>query len=111
MDLFGAIADPSRRAMLDILREGERPAGDIVEAFPQLTQSGVSRHLKVLLDAGLVEARASGQRRIYSLNAEKLSQVDAWIGQYREFWPTKLRALARHLDKRKDRGARPGGRP
>src|SRR6267143_3236882 len=64
MDVFSAIADPSRRGMLDMLAKGERPAGDLVRAFPRLTQPAVSRHLRVLREAGLVEARARAQQRI-----------------------------------------------
>lgn len=107
MDVFAAIADPSRREMLVILAKGERPAGDLVKAFPRLTQPAVSRHLRVLREAGLVEVRPRAQQRIYTLRPESMRELDEWIARYRRFWPEKLDALARHLDrtqgKRKDR--------
>lgn len=99
MDVFSAIADPSRRQMLDILAQGERPAGDLVRAFPSLTQPAVSRHLRVLRGAGLVEVHPHAQRRIYALRPELLRKVDRWIARYRDFWPQKLGALAQHLDR------------
>jgi len=110
MDVFSAIADPSRRGMLDMLAKGERPAGDLVRAFPRLTQPAVSRHLRVLREAGLVEARARAQQRIYVLRPDHLRELDQWISHYRAFWPQQLDALAAHLDgargSRKDRTAR-----
>jgi len=99
MDVFAAIADPSRREMLDILAKGERPAGDLVKAFPDLTQPAVSRHLKVLRDVGLVEVRPRAQQRIYALRPQVLRELDQWIATYRQFWPEKLTALAKHLDR------------
>ncbi len=99
MDVFSAIADPSRRAMLDLLAQGERPAGDLVKAFPRLTQPAVSRHLRVLREAGLVEVRPRAQQRIYVLRPDHLRELDQWISRYRQFWPQKLDALAEHLDR------------
>lgn len=109
VDVFSAIADPSRRQMLDLLAAGERPAGDLVKAFPRLTQPGVSRHLRVLREAGLVEVHPRAQQRIYVLVPDQLRELDQWISGYRRFWPQKFRALSAHLDRtraRKRGGAR-----
>lgn len=100
MDVFTALADPTRRAMLDLLTAGARPAGDLVAAFPALTQPAVSRHLKVLREVGLVEVRARAQQRIYTLRAGPLSEVDAWLGRYREYWARHLDAIEEHLTRR-----------
>ena len=97
MDVFSAIADPSRRAMLDLIAQKERPAGDLVKAFPRLTQPAVSRHLRVLREAGLVEVRPHAQQRIYVLRPDHLRELDLWIARYRQFWTQKLDALAEHL--------------
>ena len=79
MDVFSAIADPSRRSMLDMLAMGERPAGDLVKAFPRLTQPAVSRHLRVLRESGLVDVRVNAQRRIYTLRPDQLRELDQWL--------------------------------
>jgi DNA-binding transcriptional ArsR family regulator len=97
MDVFVAVAEPHRRAILDLLADRERAAGELVAAFPDLTQPAISRHLRVLREVGLVEARATAQRRIYSLRPERLAEVDAWIARYRRFWIARLDALERHL--------------
>lgn len=97
MDIFVAVAEPTRRAILDLLAEGERPAGEIVAAFPDLTQPAVSRHLRVLLDVGLVAVRPDAQRRIYGLRPERLAELDVWLARYRRFWNDRLDALGRHL--------------
>jgi DNA-binding transcriptional ArsR family regulator len=97
MDIFVAVAEPTRRAILEMLAEGDRPAGELVAAFPALTQPAVSRHLRVLLDVGLVEVRPEAQRRIYALRPERLAELDAWLDRYRRFWTTRLDALERHL--------------
>jgi DNA-binding transcriptional ArsR family regulator len=97
VDVFSAVADPTRRAMLDLLSGGERPAGDLVSAFPALTQPAISRHLRVLREVGLVDVRAQAQRRIYTLRAERLSEVDEWLGRYRQFWARHLDAIDGHL--------------
>ena len=90
VDVFTAVADPTRRAMLDLLSSGERPAGDLVAAFPALTQPAVSKHLRVLRDVGLVDVRAQAQRRIYTLRPGQLSEVDAWLSRYRRHWARQL---------------------
>jgi DNA-binding transcriptional ArsR family regulator len=97
VDVFTALADPTRRTMLDLLTGGEQPAGHLVAAFPTLTQPAVSRHLRVLREVGLVDVRAHAQRRIYTLRPEPLSEVDAWLGRYRQYWTRHLDAVEDHL--------------
>jgi len=97
MDIFVAVAEPTRRTILEVLAEGERPAGELVAMFPALTQPAVSRHLRVLLEVGLVEVRPEAQRRIYALRPERLAELDAWLDRYRRFWATRLDALEQHL--------------
>ena len=100
MDVFEAVAEPSRRTLLDALRAGERTAGELVATLPDLTQPTVSRHLRVLREVGLVEVRADAQRRVYALRADGLVEMDRWIDRYRQYWTGHLDALERHLDKR-----------
>ena len=95
---FAAIADPTRRAMLDLLSKGPRTAGDIVASFSTITQPGVSRHLRVLREAQLVSVTVSAQQRIYCLEAEGLKELHEWISKYQEFWVKKLDALEAHLE-------------
>jgi DNA-binding transcriptional ArsR family regulator len=97
MDVFEAVAEPSRRALLDALTGGERTAGELVATLPDLTQPTVSRHLRVLREVGLVEVRPDAQRRIYALRADGLVAIDRWIDGYRQFWSGHLDALERHL--------------
>lgn len=99
MDVFMAIADPTRRTMLAMLAGGERTAGDFVTAFRNMSQPSVSQHLKVLRQARLVEVRAQAQRRVYSLRPQGLQEVDRWIALYRVFWPRAVEALRRHADR------------
>ncbi len=99
MDIFAAIADPTRRNILAMLASGERTAGDFVSAFPNMSQPSVSQHLRVLRKARVVEVRAQAQRRVYSLRPQALQEVDRWIGQYRSFWPQAAsEPLRRQLD-------------
>ena len=100
MDVFAAVADKTRRAMLDLIAVRPRRAGELVDAFPNLTQPAVSRHLRVLRETGLVKVTSRAQQRIYGLNAETLAQVYAWVARYQEFWPEHLDALERHLNAR-----------
>jgi|SRR5581483_4894072 len=102
MDVFAAIADPTRRDMLAMLASGEHTAGDFVRAFPNISQPAVSQHLKVLRNAKLVDVRVEAQRRVYSLRPRALEKVDRWIAQYRRLWPEVLDALERHLDRNPD---------
>ena len=90
------IADPTRRRILDAVRDGERSVGELVEKVG-MHQPGVSRHLKVLRDAGLVEVRRDAQRRLYRLRPEPLMELDAWLEPYRAEWAGRLDSLERHL--------------
>jgi DNA-binding transcriptional ArsR family regulator len=87
-----ALADGSRRTLLEILRDHPATAGELAGALP-IARPGVSRHLRVLREAGLVDVRQGAQRRIYSLRPEPMSEVDAWLGNYRELWQNRLDAL------------------
>lgn len=98
MTPFEAVAEPSRRAILDLLRGGERPAGDLVASLG-LSQPGVSKHLKLLREAGLVSVRADGQRRLYRLRPKGLQDLEAWLEPYRHFWTDRLAALDDHLER------------
>ncbi len=98
METFTAIADPTRRDILALLRQGEQPAGALVEALA-LPQPNVSKHLKVLKAAGLVRIRIEGPKRFYSLDPAPLAQVDEWLTPYRAFWSQKLDALGDHLSR------------
>ena len=100
MDTFSAVADPTRRAVLDMLMERERAAGDIVSAFPRISQPAVSKHLRILRDAGLVSVQVHAQQRIYSLQPKALAELDAWIAKYKGFWSENLDALEKHLSKK-----------
>lgn len=94
---FEVLADESRRRILDLLAEGERPVGDLVDLLT-LSQPTVSKHLKALRDAGLVECRTDAQRRIYRVSPEPLREVDEWLAPYRPRWADSLSALERHLE-------------
>jgi DNA-binding transcriptional ArsR family regulator len=100
-NVFEVLAEPNRRRILDLLREDERPVGELVGALA-LAQPTVSKHLRVLRDAGLVEVRADAQRRLYRLAAGPLREVDEWLAPYRADWATHLDDLARHLDEMPD---------
>ena len=101
MDKFSAVADPKRRAMLDLLVKRERSAGELVSAFPDISQPAVSKHLRILKDTGLVDMRVQAQQRIYTLQPKGLAELEAWIAKYKVFWPDRLDSLERHLDKNK----------
>ena len=92
-----AIAEPTRRRILDAVRDRKCSVNDLVEQVG-MHQPGVSRHLKVLRDAGVVEVRRDAQRRLYSLRAEPLMELDAWLTPFRRFWSKHVDALERHLD-------------
>src|SRR4051795_4567202 len=87
-----ALSDPSRRTVLAILRDHPATAGELADALP-IARPGVSRHLRVLREAGLVEVRHDAQRRIYSLRPEPMAELDAWLGSYRALWQGRLDAL------------------
>jgi DNA-binding transcriptional ArsR family regulator len=102
MTIFDTLVDPSRRRILDLLRSGERPVGELVAALG-MSQPAVSRHLRVLRDAGLVEARVDGQRRPYRLRPEALRELDVWLEPYRLLWSGRLDGLESHLNEMEDR--------
>lgn len=93
---FDVLADPRRRRILELLREGELPVGVLVEQLG-ISQPGVSKHLRILREAGLVEVRQDAQRRLYRLRPEPLREVDAWLAPYRQFWEDRLDALEAYL--------------
>jgi DNA-binding transcriptional ArsR family regulator len=101
MSAFAAVAEPSRRAILELLRQREHSVGELVERL-RLSQPGVSKHLRVLREAGLVRVRADGRLRWYGLRPEPLAELDAWLEPYRDFWRGRLDALERHLDEMPD---------
>jgi DNA-binding transcriptional ArsR family regulator len=94
---FDVIAEPNRRRILDLLIEQERPVGDLVHVLG-VSQPAVSKHLRVLRDAGLVEVRADAQRRLYRVRPEPLRAIDDWLAPYRAQWSVRLDDLERHLD-------------
>ncbi len=98
MDAFEALADPTRRQVLDLLSRRERTAGELGRGFPSVSQPGMSRHLRVLREAGLVRVRRERSYRIYSIRSDGLAGVDAWMRKYREFWKQELDSLERYLD-------------
>jgi DNA-binding transcriptional ArsR family regulator len=100
--VFDALADPTRRHVLALLAERERSAGEIASAFP-VSRPAVSRHLRVLREAGLVRARRDAQRRVYELDPAPLVELDSWLATYRRFWSERLDHLERHLET-KERG-------
>jgi DNA-binding transcriptional ArsR family regulator len=95
--MFEVLVEPHRRRILDLLREGDRTVGDLVSAL-DLSQPGVSKHLRVLREAGLVEVQADAQRRRYRLRTEPLREIDNWLAPYRAGWADRLDALEAHLD-------------
>jgi DNA-binding transcriptional ArsR family regulator len=95
---FAAIAEPNRRAILGLLLASERSVGDL-ERELRLPQPSVSKHLRVLREAGFVESRIEAQRRLYRLKPEPLMELDAWLGPFRTFWSKHVDALERHLDR------------
>jgi DNA-binding transcriptional ArsR family regulator len=94
--VFAALADPTRRRLLELLAAGERSAGELAAEF-DISRPGVSRHLRVLREAGLVRARGDGQRRLYSVDPGALDEVDAWLARWRGFWAQRLDALDTEL--------------
>jgi DNA-binding transcriptional ArsR family regulator len=96
--VLDVIAEPTRRRILDVVREGERSVGELVDELG-MHQPGVSRHLRVLRDAGLVEVRRDAQRRLYRLRPEPLMELDAWLEPYRAEWSARLDSLERHLQR------------
>src|SRR5437899_2141705 len=95
---FSVIAEPNRRAILSLLATSERSVGEI-ERQLRMPQPSVSKHLRLLRDAGFVEARVDAQRRLYRIRPEPLMEVDAWLAPFRRFWSAHVDALERHLDR------------
>ncbi len=95
--IFEVLAEPNRRRILDVLLDGERPVSELVTATA-LSQPLVSKHLRVLREAGVVEARVDAQRRIYRVSPEPLRALDAWLAPYRRLWAARLDVLERHLE-------------
>jgi len=104
---FAILAEPSRRAILSLLAASERSVSDLEQQL-RLPQPSVSKHLRILRDAGFVEARVDAQRRLYRLRPEPLMEVDAWLAPFRRFWTPHLDALERHLDRVGNRTRRRG---
>ena len=95
---FAILAEPSRRAILSLLASSEQSVGDIEEQL-DLSQPSVSKHLRVLREAGFVESRIDAQRRLYRIRPEPLMEIDAWLEPFRRFWSVHIDALERHLDR------------
>ena len=116
--MFEVIAEPNRRAILSLLVSSEQSVGEI-ERQLRMPQPTVSKHLRVLRDAGFVESTVDAQRRLYRLKPEPLQEIDAWLAQFRRFWSAHVDALERHLDrmdriktnKKEDKGKTPRPKP
>jgi DNA-binding transcriptional ArsR family regulator len=106
--VFEVLAQPHRRRILDLLREGARSVGQLV-ADTRLSQPAVSKHLRVLREAGLVEAQVAAQRRLYRVRAEPLREIDDWLAPFRVLWGPRLDDLERHLDAMSDESVAEGG--
>jgi DNA-binding transcriptional ArsR family regulator len=100
VNAFEALADPTRLRIVELLADGDRSAGEIASHF-DTARPGVSRHLRVLREHGLVQARADGQRRVYSLDPAPLAELDAWLARYRGFWTNRLDALDTEIRRRR----------
>jgi DNA-binding transcriptional ArsR family regulator len=98
MEVFEALADPTRRRIVELLAEGERSAGELAGEF-RLTRPAVSKHLRVLREAGVVDVRGDAQRRIYRLEPEALGAAEEWLARHRGFWQRRLDALEAHIEK------------
>ncbi len=102
--MFAVLAEPNRRRILDLLGSSERPVGELVTEL-ELTQPAVSKHLRILREAGLVEVRGDAQRRLYRVRPEPLRAIDEWLTPYRRMWAGRLDDLERHLDSMPDRSS------
>jgi DNA-binding transcriptional ArsR family regulator len=100
MNALEALADPTRRRIVELLADGERSAGEIASHFDG-TRPGISRHLRILREQGLVRARADAQRRLYSLDPRPLEELDTWLARYRGFWTNRLDALDTEIRRRR----------
>ncbi|MGP3971373.1 ArsR/SmtB family transcription factor [Streptomyces sp. 6N223] len=95
--IWSALVDPRRRAVLELLRQGDRTVGELAERLGA-AQPAMSKHLKVLREAGLVRSRVDAQRRVYAIDPAPMAELDAWLAPYRRLWNERLDALGRHLD-------------
>lgn len=107
-DVFQTLADPTRRQIIEALLGGEQQVNDVVKKL-SIHQSGVSRHLRILLEAGFVQVRPEGQRRLYSLRPEPFQAVDSWVSSYRKLWEARLDRFGEALE-RKQRAKKQGAR-
>jgi DNA-binding transcriptional ArsR family regulator len=111
LDAFQVLADPTRRSIVEALRRGERQVNDIV-GKARIHQSGVSRHLRILLQAGFVAMRPDGQRRFYSLKPDRFRELDGWLAPYRRLWEARLDRFGAALEERqKTRRTKPKEQP
>jgi DNA-binding transcriptional ArsR family regulator len=104
MHAFDVLGDPVRRRILELLAENERTSGDVVAVIADefgITQAAVSQHLKVLRESGFATVRPEGARRIYTLDATPMAEVDAWLGHFRGFWTHRMEALATEVERGK----------
>jgi DNA-binding transcriptional ArsR family regulator len=97
-----ALADPTRRRLVELLAQGDRSAGELAAEF-ETSRPGVSRHLRILREHGLVSARGDGRRRVYSLDPQPLEELDEWLSRYRSFWAHRLDALETEIHRRRRR--------
>jgi DNA-binding transcriptional ArsR family regulator len=102
MSVFEIVAEPNRRRILDLLGGGEHPVGELVREL-ELSQPAVSKHLRILREAGLVDVRGDAQRRLYSVRPEPLRAIDEWLSPYRRMWAASLDRLEKHLETMSDR--------
>jgi DNA-binding transcriptional ArsR family regulator len=100
-DVFQTLADPTRRRIVEALRRGERAVNDIVDAV-EIDQSGVSRHLRILSEAGFVQVRPEGAKRLYSLRAEPFRELESWVTGYRSLWEKRLDKFAEALERKQN---------
>jgi len=100
VSIFQALADPARLRIVEVMRSGECAVGQIVERM-DIRQSGVSRHLRILTEAGIVQARRDGQKRLYSLRKDGFDQIEAWVSEYRRHWEARLDRFGTALEKRR----------
>jgi DNA-binding transcriptional ArsR family regulator len=110
MHAFDVLADPVRRRILELLATGEHASGEVVDVIAAefgISQAAVSQHLKVLRDSGFAVVRVDGARRVYSVDATPMQEVDAWLGRFRVFWPSKLDALATEVARGKKARKKP----
>jgi DNA-binding transcriptional ArsR family regulator len=105
--VWKALSDPTRRAMLDILRDGPRTTTELVDAFPRLSRFGVMKHVEVLRKAGLVQTREDGRQRVNSLNAVPIRQIyERWVGPFQELWSSQLLGLKEAVEEESSGGTR-----